>query len=127
VLTLALCIIAPASYVAFVLSDNLALSIGAYGLAQATMLASGPQCYAGLQGMTPMRHRGTVSATFLGLTTMISLGVGVPVIGALSDHVYKGGANGLGLSMFTAIGALSLLGIWIGFLARPHVAKAGFA
>jgi MFS family permease len=124
VLTLALCIIAPAAYIAFVFSDNLALSIAAYGLAQATVLASGPQCYAGLLGMTPMRHRGTVSATFLALTTMISLGVGVPVIGALSDHVYKGAANGLGLSLFTAIGALAVIGVCIGVIARPHVAKA---
>jgi hypothetical protein len=55
---------------------------------------------------------------------MISLGVGVPVIGALSDHVYKGAANGLGLSLFTAIGALAVIGVCIGVIARPHVAKA---
>ena len=127
VLTLALCVIGPGSYVAFVLSDSLALSIAAYGLIQATVLASGPQCYAGLLGMTPMRHRGTVSAAFLGLTTLIALGIGVPVIGMLSDYVYAGGANGLGLSLFTAVGALAVIGVWVGFMARRHVAKAGFA
>ncbi|HYG26751.1 MAG TPA: MFS transporter [Caulobacteraceae bacterium] len=127
VLTLALCVIAPASYVAFVFSDNLALSVAAYGLAQATVLASGPQCYAGLQSMTPMRHRGTVSATFLALTTLTSLGFGVPVIGMLSDYAFNGGDNSLGLSLFTAIGSLSVLGVWIGVIARRPVAKAGFA
>jgi len=127
VLTLALCVIAPGSYVAFVLSDSLTLSILVYAFIQATVLASGPQCYAGLQAMTPLRHRGLMSAAFLAATTLISLGLGVTVIGVLSDHVFSAGGNALGHSLTAAILALAALGLGVGLTARPHVARVALA
>lgn len=109
---------APASALAFYFSDNLVLSVGAYGVAQALVLAGGPQAYTGIQAMTPPQHRGLMSATFLAVTSLFSLGMGPAVIGLFSDNVFQSAANGLGCSLTAVILMLALIGICAGALAQ---------
>ncbi|MFD2500270.1 hypothetical protein ACFSTI_17280 [Rhizorhabdus histidinilytica] len=61
--------------------------------------------------LTPMRHRGIMSATYLALTTLAAMGLGPTTIGVFSDHVWTNPATGLGYSILTVLVIFSVIGL----------------
>lgn len=103
-------------------TDNLVLAMIGFALAQTMVLAGGPQTYMGVQMLTPMQHRGIMSAAFLALTTLAAMGLGPATIGMFSDHVWTDPVTGLGYSILTVL----LIFTGLGLLALI-VAKRSFA
>lgn len=64
---------------------------------------------AALQLVTPSRMRGRVSAIYLLIITGLGLGLGPPLVGALTDYVY-GAQGGLGRALATLFGVGGPLG-----------------
>jgi hypothetical protein len=60
---------------------------------------SAPAALTGLQLMTPGPFRGEVNAIYLCIVTLVAIGGGPPLIGALNDYVLGGG--GLKWSILT--------------------------
>lgn len=94
-----------------VITDSLTLALVGYAMAQIMVLAGGPQSYSGIQMLTPMRHRGIMSATYLALTTLAAMGLGPTTIGVFSDHVWTNPATGLGYSILTVLVIFSVIGL----------------
>ncbi|ATE63678.1 MFS transporter [Rhizorhabdus dicambivorans] len=94
-----------------VAADSLWLAMMGYAIAQIMVLAGGPQSYSGIQMLTPLRHRGIMSATYLAVTTLAAMGVGPASIGLFSDNVWTDPATGLGYSIMTVLVIFTLIGL----------------
>lgn len=103
-------------------ASSLTMALVGYAMAQIMVLAGGPQSYSAIQMLTPLRHRGIMSATYLALTTLAAMGLGPTAIGLFSDHVWTNPITGLGYSILTVLAIFSVLG-----LLSVVIASRGFS
>lgn len=79
-------------------------------------MASGP-ALAGIQILTPPERRGVVSGVFIGLSNLAGFGLGPPVVGVLTDFVFRDEAL-LNYSMASALAFLVVLGAATAWFSR---------
>ena len=90
-------------------TENATLAVVLYSLAGGLSLVHAAPAAAAMQGMIPDRMRGFVSSLIASLLTLIGLGGGPFLAGALSD--YFGSATNPA-SLGTALSAISVLYLW---------------
>jgi len=100
----------------FILSKNLTLSVIGYALAQFCVLAGASPAYAGVQMLTPERHRGLLGATFHAVCSLVALGGGVTVVGIVNDQFFAGGE--LGRSILIVAISFASCGVLLATLGR---------
>lgn len=110
VISAALLASTPAAIATFILAQTPLQAAIAYGFLHGCILMGGPQCFAAIQQITPVEHRGLTGALLLSLIMLVSLGFGPTIIGLLSDHVFAHSGNELGLSLLVTVGICGLLG-----------------
>jgi MFS family permease len=106
----------PAAIV-FATARDLPLSLTAYGVLTFSLALTAPASLAGMQMLTPDRLRGTLTSMFLATTTLIGIGIGPALIGALSDNVF-GGPLGLARSILFAFPVFAVIGIALAIASR---------
>lgn len=81
---------------------------------------------AGLQIITPNSARGANSAVYLLLTTLVGLGVGAALVGAISQYAFPGDPRGIGYGIgiisFFAASAACVAALW-GLSHQRQIAK----
>ncbi|MHA3794450.1 MFS transporter [Sphingomonas sp. YL-JM2C] len=122
-LVVALLIMAPTGVLAFSGLAGLGVAVVAYALVHATVIMGTPQAWTGVQALTPIRYRGMMSAVFLGITSIVSVGFGPLAIGLWSDHVYAGSSNSIGYSVITGMAMFIGIGIAAGLASRRPLAE----
>ena len=100
----------------FCTTDNLWLAQASYPLFTFLVSAATPTGLAALQLLTPGRHRGTLSALFLSIVTLVGLGLGPAAVGLLTDHLFHDER---------ALGSSLLIVILVAGSAGPLLALAG--
>ncbi|WP_448661437.1 MFS transporter [Sphingomonas sp. CJ20] len=105
--------------VVFATARSLPLSLGAYGALTFCLTLAAPASLAGLQMLAPDRVRGTVTAMFLAVTTLVGVGLGPPLIGLLSDRL-----EGLDTALLLAVPVLAVAGAWLALASRAPFAAA---
>jgi MFS family permease len=78
--------------------------------------AATPTGLAALQMLTPSRYRGTLSALFLSIVTLVGLGLGPATVGLLNDHLFHDER---------ALGRSLLIVVLVAGIAGPLLALAG--
>lgn len=69
----------------FVVSENLPLSLVAYGLLSFFITLAAPASLAGLQMLAPDRLRGILTSMFLAVVTLVGIGIGPALVGLCTD------------------------------------------
>jgi MFS family permease len=121
VIMLGLSLFLPAC-ILFILSKNLTLSVIGYALAQFCILMGAPPAYAGVQMLTPERHRGLLAAAFHTICTLAALGGGVTVVGIVNDQFFAGGE--LGVSILIVALSFAGFGVLLATLGRSAFKRA---
>ena len=75
-----------------------------------------PPGLAGIQILTPRGLRGRVTAVFLAAVSLAGFGLGPPLVGLLSDHLF--GEAGLGLALLAVFAPVGAAGALAALLAR---------
>ncbi|MDB5455931.1 MAG: major facilitator superfamily 1, partial [Caulobacter sp.] len=83
---------------------------------------AGP-CLAGIQYLTPTRHRGAVTAIYMCVMTLVAVGLGPTLVGFVSDTVFGAGA-GIGKALTAATLCVSALGVAFALGGRGAFQKA---
>lgn len=86
----------------FAFSRDVATSVVAYGLLNFSLTLGAPASLAGVQMLTPPAMRGVVTSVFLAIVTMVGIGVGPPLVGAITDFVF-GDPDKLNLSLLAMV------------------------
>lgn len=100
----------------FCTTDRLWLAQASYPLFAFLVSAATPTGLAALQLLTPGRYRGTLSALFLSIVTLVGLGLGPALVGLLTDHLFHDER---------ALGRSLLIVILVAGIAGPLLALAG--
>jgi MFS family permease len=96
------------------------LSLGAYSLLVIALGVSAPAGLTGISLLAPPGRLGSFNAVYMGLATLVGVGLGPTLVGAMSDLLF-GGAAGLRQSLCTlllavpvtgALLSLACLGLW---------------
>jgi MFS family permease len=106
----------------FILSKNLTLSVIGYALAQFCVLMGAPPAYAGVQMLTPERHRGLLAAAFHAICSLVALGGGVTIVGIVNDQFFAGGD--LGISILIVAISFAGCGVLLATLGRGAFKRA---
>jgi MFS family permease len=101
----------------FGFSHSTAWAFVGYGLLLFTVAFSISPGWMGVQTVTPPENRGLAMALFVALYTVIALGLGPVIVGALSDHTFKG-PGGLALAVMTSIIAVCVAGAAVAYGGR---------
>lgn len=109
--------------VVFCTTDRLWLAQSSYPLFTFLVSAATPTGLAALQLLTPGRHRGTLSALFLSIVTLVGLGLGPAVVGLLTDHLFHD-ERALGRSLLIVILAAGIAGPLLALAGRRPFASA---
>lgn len=115
------CGIAPA--VVFCTTRNLTLSIAAMAAFKLCLSAAAPPSLAGIQMITPERLRGIMSACFLGVVTLVAVGMGPTLIGLITDYVF-GDESALSSSLLLMTLIVTTVGAATAWISRPPVKAA---
>jgi MFS family permease len=107
----------------FCTSDQLWLARIAYPLFTFLVSAATPTGLAALQVLTPSRYRGTVSALFLSIVTLVGLGLGPAVVGLLTDHLFHD-EQALGRSLLIVILTAGIAGPPLALVGRRPFSRA---
>ncbi len=124
----AVCLAAAAAFsLIFCFAPIAALSMAGYGLIVLILGMAAPATLAGVNLLAPPGRAGAANALYMGLATLIGVGLGPTVVGAMSD-AWFGGAGGLRRSLAVLMlavptAALALASI-CGRLWRTHAAAA---
>jgi len=105
---------------------DLSLSLIAFGALNFVITMAAPASLAGVQMLTPDRLRGVVTSMFLALTTFVGIGLGPPLIGFLSDHLFASPAA-LDRSLMLVLTVVAIAGIALAFPSRRPFARAAAA
>jgi predicted MFS family arabinose efflux permease len=109
-----LCI--PAAVI-FCSSTRIGVSMAGYILFNLLVFAATPAGMTGWQLLTPRRCQGLVIALLLAVVTLIGVGVGPVVVGALTDRIF-GGQNALGTSLLLVIFVAGTIGFFAALWGR---------
>lgn len=107
----------------FCTTDRLWLARTSYPLFTFLVSAATPTGLAALQMLTPSRHRGTVSALFLSIVTLVGLGLGPAAVGLLTDHLFHD-EQALGRSLLIVILAAGIAGPLLALAGRRPFCRA---
>ncbi len=119
----ALIVIIPSAWFAFSGVLPLIFSLVAYSLVHTMVLLGTPQGWVGVQMLTPLRYRGMMSAIFLAITSLISVGLGPLLIGLWSDYLFVDSNNPLGYAVILTAFICACVGIVSGLAARRVFSK----
>jgi MFS family permease len=122
-LSLALAIPAALALAAAPNLPSAAIAFGALTFIMST--AAGP-CLAGIQVLTPTQHRGTATALYMCVMTLVSVGLGPTLVGVISDTVFGAGA-GIGKALIASTIGVALLGILAAVAGRRPFERAAAA
>lgn len=115
----ALAIAFPLTIAAFVPSA-MAVSVTAGAALGFVLSWCGPALLGGIQHLTPVEHRGTVTAVTMCIVTLFAVGFGPPLVGLLSDATsFFGG--GLAPALLAVTSLLCLLGLSFALAGRRAV------
>ncbi len=95
---------------AFCLSPNLAVSLSAYGLIVMILGIAGPAGLTGVSRLAPTGQVASANALFMGLVTLVGVGLGPTLVGLISDTVF-GGAAGLRYALAALLVVVPLVGV----------------
>lgn len=98
------------------LSPDLSLSLLGFAGLVALLGFTSPPGLAGIQILTPRGLRGRVTAVFLAAVSLAGFGLGPPLVGLLSDHLF--GESGLGLALLAVFAPVGAAGALAALLAR---------
>lgn len=98
------------------LSPDLSLSLLGFAGLVALLGFTSPPGLAGIQILTPRGLRGRVTAVFLAAVSLAGFGLGPPLVGLLSDHLF--GEAGLGLALLAVFAPVGAAGALAALLAR---------
>src|SRR5690606_26301448 len=107
----------------FCTTRNLTLSIAAMAAFKICLSAAAPPSLAGIQMITPERLRGIMSACFLGVVTLVAVGMGPTLIGLITDYVF-GDENALSSSLLVMTLIMTMVGAATAWISRPPVKAA---
>jgi len=107
----------------FCMTDRLWLAQASYPLFTFLVSAATPTGLAALQLLTPGRFRGTLSALFLSVVTLVGLGLGPAAVGLLTDHLFHD-ERALGRSLFIVILIAGSAGPLLALAGRRPFARA---
>lgn len=110
------------SILLFTSERGLPTSLLAYGLLSFFGILAVPASLAGLQMLTPERLRGVVTSMFLAVTTLVGIGIGPPLIGALTDYVFQD-PLALDRSLMLAVTAFAAGGLLLAGASRRPFAR----
>ena len=98
------------------LSPDLSLSLLGFAGLVALLGFTSPPGLAGIQILTPRGLRGRVTAVFLAAVSLAGFGLGPPLVGLFSDHLF--GEAGLGLALLAVYVPVGAAGALAALLAR---------
>lgn len=110
----------------FCTSDRLWLAQVSYPLFAFLVSAATPTGLAALQLLTPGRYRGTLSALFLSIVTLVGLGLGPVLVGLLTDQLFHD-ERALGRSLLIVILAAGIVGPMLALAGRRPFPRAAAA
>ena len=111
---------APLSLVLLVVAPTGLPLILSFGGVMFCISATAGPCLAGLQVLTPLAHRGSVTSVYMCVMTLTSIGIGPTLVGAASD-LFSSGGSSLGYAMALVTCVVATVGVTAGFLGRPAV------
>ena len=104
----------------FALTDNAFYALIFFGLSYGFMVAPIPSAAAILQEVTPNRMRGTLSAFYLLVISIIGLALGATIVALINDNFFDGD-SGIRESLLIAIPAFNLVATFFYFmLIKPY-------
>ena len=92
----------------FALTDDAFFALIFFGLAYGFMVAPIPSAAAILQEVTPNRMRGTLSAFYLLIISIVGLALGATIVALINDNFFDG-SSGIRESLLIAIPAFNLI------------------
>ncbi|MDM7955752.1 MFS transporter [Blastomonas sp.] len=101
----------------FAFSRDVVTSVVAYGLLNFSLTLGAPASLAGVQMLTPPAMRGVVTSVFLAIVTMVGIGVGPPLVGAITDFVF-GDPDKLNLSLLAMVLVVASFGAAMAMASR---------
>jgi MFS family permease len=107
----------------FCMAKQLSVSEAGYTVFNLLVFAATPAGMTGWQLLTPERYRGLIVALLLAVVTLIGVGVGPVVVGALSDHLL-GHEQSLGISLLSVIVGAGIGGLFAALSGRRAFAQA---
>ncbi len=116
VITIGLLGAVPAMLV-FALSRDIATSVIAYGLLNFSLTLGSPASLAGVQMLTPPAMRGVVTSVFLAIVTLVGIGLGPPLVGAITDFVFAD-PDKLNLSLLAMVLVVASFGATMAMASR---------
>jgi MFS family permease len=106
-------------------APNVATAAAAFAAVTFFLSSTAGPCLTGIQYLTPMHHRGAVTAIYMCVMTLIAVGLGPTLVGFISDTVFGSGA-GIGKALTAASLAVSVLGVTLALIGRrPFQAAVG--
>jgi MFS family permease len=99
------------------LAEDRAVSIAGFVVSEFLVTSTAPAAVAGVQLLTPDRHRGIISAIFQCTLTLLAVGVGPTLVGVLTDHVFVS-PLALGKALLSSHLCVAILGILLAGLGR---------
>jgi MFS family permease len=108
------------------LSRSLIHSVVAYGIFNLAIFAATPAGLTGWQMLSPERSRGLIVALGVSLVTLVSIGAGPPLVGVLSDQVFRGEGS-LGRALLTVLVVAIALTVILGIPGVRSFARAELA
>ncbi len=102
------------------------LSLGAYSLLIVALGIAGPAGLTGVRLLAPPGRLAAVNAIYMGLATLIGVGLGPTLVGAMSDLLF-GGAAGLRQSLCTLLIVVPLAGVVLTSVCLGFWGSAGLA
>ena len=107
----------------FALTENASFSLIFFALAYGFMVAPIPSAAAMLQEVTPNRMRGTLSAFYLLVISIIGLALGATIVALINDNFFDGD-SGIRESLLIAIPVFNLVAAGFYFkLIKPYRAR----
>lgn len=113
--------LAPA--IVFCSTTILPLAIAAYMLFNFIAFATTPNGLAGVQIITPAPLRGIMTAVLVSFVSLIGIGLGPALVGALSDDLFRRGQH-LGIAMLVVFAIAGLAGPILALAGRRAFARA---
>ncbi|MBT7982181.1 MAG: MFS transporter [Akkermansiaceae bacterium] len=107
----------------FTLTDNPSVALIFFGLSYGFMVAPIPSAAAMLQETTPNRMRGTLSAFYLLIISIIGLALGPLIVASLND-IFFDGDTGIRQALLIAIPSFNLIAAFLYLkLLKPYKAR----
>lgn len=106
----------------FAFSRDVATSVIAYGLLNFSLTMGAPASLAGVQMLTPPAMRGVVTSVFLAIVTLVGIGLGPPLVGAITDFVFAD-PDKLNFSLLAMVLVVACFGATMAMASRTAFGK----